>query len=64
MFALFDSVTKMLDQLDAMMDSFRALDTTVQQPSVFADYKDLDYVNKLSFLAENESALASLREMI
>ena len=63
-FDLFDNVSKTLEQLDQLMESFRALKECVQEHDVMADYKDLDYLAKLEFLEENDEKLASLRKII
>ena len=59
--SLFEELTKMLDQLDTYLSNFRVLGQITSKEDVIADYRDLEYDNKLEFLEEDEQALKDVR---
>ena len=54
----------MLADITNHVVNFRALDEVVKKPAVLIDYRDLDYENKLDFVANVEPPLENVTNVL
>ena len=54
----------MLADISKHVQNFRALNTVIMKPEVMADYRDLDYGEKLEFIEDVEPPLKYVTEML